>query len=251
LKPLTSLFRHWLSQGRHALGELFFPWFCPLCEAPATDSPFCDSCQENLLQKASAPACGRCALPLGPWSQNQGGCFECRGRPLGFDAALALGPYEGKIRDLCLRLKHEANAWLAPWLAKLLIEARPESREFPPDSWVVPIPLHWRRRWERGYNQAEALASGFARHLSLRLVQPLRRARATPHLADSGRAERARVMRNAFSLRARYHNLTGRTVLLVDDILTTGATCGAAARALKRAGARRVVTLVIGRTEGT
>jgi len=190
-------------------------------------------------------------MPLGPWGNQEGGCWECRGRPLGFDAAIALGPYEGTTRDLCLRLKHERDAWLAPWLVDVLIEARGQLREMPKDTWVVPIPLHWRRRWKRGYNQADALAGGVAHRLSLRRVHPLRRTLATPKLAQAGRSERARLMHDAFQVRRRaVRGLEGRTVLLVDDILTTGATSGAAARALKRAGAKRVVVVVIARAEG-
>jgi predicted amidophosphoribosyltransferase len=113
----------------------------------------------------------------------------------------------------------------------------------------VPVPLHWRRRWQRGYNQAEALARGLAVRLALPVRQPLRRVVSTPHLAQIGRVERARVMRGAFRAE-RTPALAGRPVLLVDDILTTGATCGAAARALKRGGAARVVAVVIGRAEG-
>ena len=111
--------------------------------------------------------------------------------------------------------------------------------------WVVPVPLHWRRRFARGYNQAEALARGVARSLALpNSARPLRRVSATPTLARAGRSERAELMKGAFRARPR-GGLKGRTVLLVDDILTTGATCGAAARALKRAGASRVVVLVV------
>lgn len=229
---------------------LVFPWVCPICEGPGADSPFCESCRSDLVG-ASGLVCERCAMPLGPWSHRGGGCAECRGRPLGFDAAIALGPYDGVIRDLCLRLKQERNAWLAPWLAGVLVDSRAEVRQVPADTWVVPIPLHWKRQWQRGYNQADALARGVSKRLSLRLAHPLRRVRSTPHLAFAGRTERAKVMRDAFEVRRRTAEaLKGRTVLLVDDILTTGATCGAAARALKRAGAVRVVALVIGRAEG-
>ena len=125
-------------------------------------------------------------MPLGPWPDRSGGCFECRGRSLGFDGAIALGPYEGPIRDLCLRLKHERNAWIAPWLAELLVEARAEVRLGPVEACVVPVPLHWWRQWSRGYNQAEALARGLADRLSLRLVRPLRRVKGTPPLAAPG-----------------------------------------------------------------
>jgi ComF family protein len=237
-----------MTEGCRAIEALVFPWECPVCGEPAPDSPFCEGCRRELVE-ASGPVCGRCAMPVGPWSDRSGGCSECRGRALGFDAAVALGPYQGPIRDLCLRLKQERNAWLAPWLADVLVEARAELGRPPEGAWVVPVPLHWRRQWQRGYNQADALARGLARRLSLRLVHPLRRVRATPHLARAGRTERAELMQGAFHARGR-PSPAGRTVFLVDDILTTGATCGAAARALKRAGAARVVAVVVGRAEG-
>ena len=74
--------------------------------------------------RATASVCPRCALSAGPFADLRGGCGSCRDRSLGFDAALALGPYEGELQDLCLRLKHEQNAWLAPWLSDLFVEAR-------------------------------------------------------------------------------------------------------------------------------
>jgi ComF family protein len=247
----SSVIGHWqacLNWWGRAVGALVFPWECQVCGGEAGDSPFCAGCRAELLQ-ASGSACVRCAMPMGPWANREGGCSECRGRALGFDRAVALGPYQGPVRSLCLALKHEPGAWLAPWLADVLAEARGELSGEPKDAWVVPVPLHWRRHWERGYNQADALARGLADHLSLRLRRPLRRVVATPPLATASRTERARLMRDAFRARAT-PALKGRTVLLVDDILTTGATSGAAARALKKAGAARVVAVVVGRAEG-
>jgi ComF family protein len=243
--------RRWMTEGFRAVGALVFPWECPICEAPASDSPFCEACRRELLE-ASGAACWRCAMPVGPWADQAGGCSECRGRSLGFDEAVALGPYQGPVRDLCLRLKQERDAWLAPWLAGVVAEAHSGAlARVPGDAWVVPVPLHWRRQWQRGYNQADALARGLARRLSLRPACPLRRVRATPPLARAGRTERAELLRGAFAVRRREAAaLRGRAVILVDDILTTGATCGAAARALKRAGAARVVAVVIGRADG-
>jgi ComF family protein len=188
-------------------------------------------------------------MPVGPWADTSEGCFDCQGRSLAFDGAVALGRYEGAIRELCLKLKRERNAWLAPWLADLLIDMHGGSLRGCEEAVVVAIPLHWRRQWSRGYNQAEAIASGLARRLRLRIARPLRRARATPPLANLGRTERAATMRHAFESKRRA-SVARKTVLLVDDILTTGATCNAAARALKRAGAVRVIVAVIGRAEG-
>jgi hydroxymethylbilane synthase len=233
-----------------AVDSLLFPSYCPICDADTGGPAFCQACREELLG-ASGPTCPRCAMPVGPYADLTGGCSECRGRSLGFDRAIALGPYQGPIRHLCLNLKLERNAWMARWLAELVVEGRSEALrlELGADSeaWVVPIPLHWRRRLVRGSNQAEALAVGMARSLRLKVRPVLRRVNATPSLASEGRAERAKIMKQAFRARPS-PGLKGRTILLVDDILTTGATCGAAARALKRAGASRVVVVVVGRT---
>ncbi len=196
-------------------------------------------------------ACPRCALHTGPFEDLHGGCSECRGRSLGFDAALALGTYNGAIRELCLSLKNEKNAWLAWWLSGLLVESRRDSlSQLPQTACIVPIPLHWWRRWRRGYNQAEALAYGLGRRLRLPVCRLLRRIAATDRLAPLCPTERYDVMRDAFHVHSS-PRLVGQTVLLVDDVLTTGATSGAAAKALKRAGAARVVVIVIGRAERT
>jgi ComF family protein len=150
-----------------------------------------------------------------------------------------------------LQLKRENNAWLAPWLSNLLVEAREEAfARLPSDTCVVPVPLHWWRELRRGYNQSTALARSLARRLGLPLRQPLRRVMATHRLAAMGPTERREVMRGAFGIR-RAPQISGRTVLLVDDVLTTGATSGAAARVLKQVGAARVVVIVIGRTQRT
>jgi len=116
MRPLTSSMRpilaHGLASCAWAVDDLVFPWICLLCgtEGGALHGPFCTSCRARLLDAAAAAgasACPRCALPIGPHADLRRGCAECRGRSLGFDAALALGPYAESIRDLCLRLKHE------------------------------------------------------------------------------------------------------------------------------------------------
>ena len=111
-----------------------------------------------------------------PFADLRGGCASCRDRSLGFDAAFAMGPYDGALRELCLRLKHEQNAWLAPCLSELLVEARRDAfSNLPSDALVVPVPLHWWRHWRRGYNQAESLAEGVAKRLKLPIHRLLKR----------------------------------------------------------------------------
>ena len=256
--PGPGVLRQILARGLaacgHAVDDLVFPWTCLLCgsEGPGcagrSAPPAGPSCWRR-PPPADEPACPRCALPVGPFADLRGGCAKCRGHSLGFDAALALGPYEGPVRDLCLRLKHERNAWLAPWLCDLLAEARQaDLARLPGDAWVVPVPLHWWRRLRRGYNQAEALAE--------RPGPAARPPRPPP--APAGQVHATLWPRRARpsgwrpcagpSDARRDPGLKGRTILLVDDILTTGATSGAAARALKQAGARRVVVAVLART---
>ncbi len=239
-----------------AIDDLVVPWSCCICGTDAlrlwAQGPFCPDCRAELLDGAGI-ACARCAMSVGPYGRQEGGCIECQGRALGFDAAIALAPYQGPIRELCLRLKHKTNAWFAPWLVDLLLEARPglhdEARAA--EAVVVPVPLHWWRRWQRGYNQSDELADRLASRLGLRASRALRRVRSARKLAGLGRTERARLLHGAFVVRSGFARfVTGRTVFLVDDVLTTGATCGASARALKKAGAKRVVSVVLARSEG-
>lgn len=241
-RSLGRIARDWLD----GLTTLVYAGSCLACDAMTSSGPFCGPCREELLE-TSRNVCPRCALPVGPSAVLAKGCSACRGRPLGFDAALALGPYSGPIRAACLRMKAESGAWLAPWLADLIVERHAATPPAP--GIVVPIALHWRRDWARGYNQAEALARRLSERWRLPLAHALRRVVDTPRLADIGRTERARLMRGAFRVR-RPGAVAGRAVLLVDDILTTGATCGAASRALKRAGAAHVTAVVVARAEG-
>ena len=249
--------RRLLESALGAIDRVAFPVSCAICEAGPMPEPICEDCRAELLG-AAGDACPRCAEPVGPYglaaAEAFGGCSSCRGRRLGFDSAFALGPYEGPIRHLCLRLKHARDAWLGRWLADLIVEARGTAilagldRSGRPPL-VVPVPLHWTRRLTRGGNQAEEIADRLATRLGLKRARGLRRVRPTRKLAGRGRVERARELRGAFRA-DRPKLVEGREVLLVDDILTTGATCGAAARALKRAGASRVVVVVAARAGG-
>ena len=193
----------WLSNLSEALNALVFPWSCALCEMEGVSGPLCKTCREDLLERSAAAkesVCPRCALKVGPFADLRGGCASCRDRALGFDAALAMGAYEGELRDLCLRLKHERNAWLAPCLSELLVEARRDafSDLCSDDALVVPVPLHWWRYWRRGYNQAEALAEGIAKQLKLPIRRSLKRVVGTRRLADLSRTARGEVVRDVF-----------------------------------------------------
>jgi ComF family protein len=247
LRPLFRAGRL-LTQG---LLHLIYPPACWACgQALAPDQgPFCPSCVEVLTRDAF-PACPRCAGTVGPFAHVADGCPACRDVPFAFERVLRLGPYDGQLREAILRLKSQAGEGLAEvlgdlWARHLDAPLRGAGAEV-----VIPVPLHWWRRWTRGYNQSEALAWSVAARLRLP-CRPrwLRRVRNTPQQTLQTPADRKTNVRGAFHSRPR-PGLRGKTVLLVDDVMTTGSTAHEAARALRAAGAARVVVAVLARASG-
>jgi ComF family protein len=233
--------------GRGLL-HLVYPNLCGVCgqALPPDHAPFCAPCRRNLLDDPH-PTCPYCAATVGPYVALEGGCTSCRESRFPFDRALRLGLYEGLLKEVILRLKHASGEGLAELLGRLWAEhAEARLRELGADL-VVPVPLHWWRRWQRGYNQSEALARALAARLHLP-CQPgwLRRIRHTPPQTAQSVTARRENVHNAFRARPRAA-LQRKTVLLVDDVLTTGSTASEAARALRAAGAARVVVAVLAR----
>jgi ComF family protein len=229
-----------------SLLDLVFPPACAACGGEAWESGsrgLCGDCAARLpLLEERCGACARAVGPLAP----PGPCPECRDEDPIADGVLAAWTYEGVPRDLVLALKFRGRLGAAVPLAAGLAGAT-RARDVPGDL-VVPVPLSRRRLRERGYNQAEELARRTARVLGLPCEpRALVRARHTPAQTGLPRAARRRGPRGAF--RARRAAVAERCVLLVDDVLTTGATVRASARALVRAGAVRVVAAIACRTE--
>jgi ComF family protein len=169
----------------------------------------------------------------------------CRLGVNGFDAAYAYGWYEGRLRELIHLFKYGGISSLAGPLGEMTMIAYPRDERF---DLIVPMPMHWWRRWRRGFNQAELLARAVGRRTALPVVNAVRRSRFTAPQASLTNAERRRNVAGAFAVRAP-EQIRGARVLLVDDVLTTGATVGACAAALKRAGAAAVSVLALARTD--
>jgi ComF family protein len=204
--------------------------FCPECEKELTTDPH--------------PTCPRCASTLGPNLAPAPDCGKCRGVPYAFERVIRLGPYDGLRREAVLRMKSGQNEGLAEAVGELWAAEAIGPLKAIGAGAVVPVPLHWRRRWSRGYNQAAALARRLASGLQISLYERwLRRVRSTPFQTGGREARRGNV-RGAFRA-ANDPRLRGQTILLVDDVLTTGSTASVAARALRDAGATRVVVAVL------
>jgi ComF family protein len=226
--------------------HLVYPGACAVCTRPLGDAPgdFCPDCRAALLDDPH-PTCPRCGSTLGSNLPPGDDCSHCRGESFAFERVLRLGPYEGLRRDVILRMKHLHSEGLAEAVGELWSAHAAGRLRAVGASVVVPVPLHWWRRWRRGYNQAAVLARALASGLQIPCRERwLLRVRATPFQSDLPPSARRANVRGAFRAVANPH-LRGQTVLLVDDVLTTGSTASEAARELRAAGAARVVVAVL------
>jgi len=164
---------------------------------------------------------------------------------LGFDAVYCFGSFEGPLRELIHLFKYAGMKALAKPLGAQLAAALPRDQRF---DVVVPMPLHWKRRWQRGFNQSELLARFTARRCGVPMINAVRRVRATRNQAGLSNAKRRGNVSGAFGV-AKPDAIAGRRVLLIDDVMTTGATASACARVLKRAGATSVAVLTLARVD--
>ena len=224
--------------------DLVYAPRCSACDATGMRG-LCTRCSQSLYPIDAA--CPRCAAPIeGPLSLL---CRRCRRRPPPFVAAVAPFRYGGELARALRRLKYRRRPDLARDLAPLCSPALAVLA--PLVDLCVPVPLHWRRRSARGYNQAVELLRFAARGLPLTLDPlSLRRTRATAPQSGLSARERRRNVASAFAVvERRRHRLAGRRVLLFDDVMTTGATMTACARALRHAGAASVLAFCVARAE--
>jgi ComF family protein len=223
--------------------QLLLPQRCALCVAPVADGLLCGACRAALPNLG--PACPRCALPA-PDGATCGGCLA---DPPPFAATLAAHAYAFPVDRLLQALKYQGRLALAEWagaaLAQRARQAVPEQTLRERALLLVPLPLAPARQRQRGFNQARLIAEAAARELALPQADALARPRASAPQAGLPWQERLHNVRGAFVACRR---LDGLDVVLVDDVMTTGATLRAAADAARAAGARRVDCWVVART---
>jgi ComF family protein len=195
---------------------------------------FCMACWGE-VQFLGPGGCSICGVPLEATDADT--CARCLAAPPLIARTRAAVAYEEISKSIALRLKYGRKVALAKTMARFMA---PLAGELPTDSILVPVPLHRRRTWTRGFNQAALVANELSKRLGLRAESGLlRRVRPTPPLKGMSLSQRKRTVQGAFRV-APDADLRERTIVLVDDVLTTGSTSEACAKALQRAGAERV-----------
>ena len=240
------------ADATNALVRIFLAPGCVACAqtlARPLQCPVCEACW-RAVPALSPPWCVRCGDRLSSWRAVGPLCTRCRRRPPRIALARSAGVHDGSLRTIVHAFKYDRCRALARPLARLMAAAGVDVLDGA-DA-VVPVPLHALRAWQRGFNQADDLA----RELDLPVWRVLKRRRHGPPQATLPAAQRHGNVRSAFALRrersarrqARLHN---RVVVLVDDVMTTGATLEACARVLLDAGVRSVRALTVARAVAT
>ncbi len=258
----------WLATGRAVLRRCarpvldgLYPRVCFGCHLPlngpeptnrlALDIWLCHACQDK-LPVIEPPICGVCGEPFSGALPHAFRCWNCEGRKLAFDFATSACRAEGLVREQIHAFKYQGRHELRGLLAALLRRALDDPRLAGQDlsSWLlVPVPLHPWREMMREYNQSWELCLELSRAAGIPAANVLRRVRRTASQAGLDRARRLRNLRGAFALRRpvpwrRAPDLAGRSILLVDDVLTTGSTCHECARVLRREGGVEKVVVI-------
>jgi ComF family protein len=229
--------------------DFALPPRCPGCGIIVEDQHrFCLQCWQS-LHFLGAPCCARCGLPFEYHAGEGAECGACIADPPRFDRLRAGVAYGDVARMVALKLKYSGRPGVAETMAQLM--SRHVDRQ-DASALLVPVPLHRWRIWKRGYNQSALIASALARRTGLvTQLALIERIKATPPLKGMNRRERAAAVRGAFRVDETSAQIaSGRTIILIDDVFTSGATANACAQVLKRRGAARVDVLCWARVVG-
>jgi ComF family protein len=234
-----------------ALVSVLFPAPCRVCHQPlstASRIPVCPACLAA-VRRIAPPLCLMCGRPFSPAAATVAEpiCHDCVRNLYHFDLARSFARYDSAMEHILLLLKYDPVAPLATWLAARLEEVVRSEPALAEVDWIVPIPLDRGRLRQRGYNQAELIARPLARSLGRPLATDLlRRLRSRPPKLKLSRRERWDTVRGAFEASSPARVDRSR-ILLVDDVLTSGATLDACAHALLSAGAAAVHAVTVAR----
>ena len=245
VSQLAGLARQTWRATVEGINQLLWPPVCANCSesVAAADLDLCQACWDQLLTCTAGEYCPRCGRDASRYGLVAGACPACQSETLHFDGIARAGVYVEALQRMILAFKN-GRSELDAMLGRLADAAFQGCSFYDRIDLFVPVPLHWTRRLSRGYNQSHLLAKRL-NHPTARICPDLVRVRRTkPQPAAATPAARARNVRKAFAVRPD-HRFAGKTVCLIDDIKTTGATLNECARTLKDAGATDVYALAL------
>jgi len=233
------------------IADLLLPSRCALCgivDHAASDggNAYCPTCIEQLTP-SPINRCRRCAAEIGPFAKSDDGCVHCRNRTLRFSRVVCLGMYEGSLRKALLAAKWSHSAVRLKSLGSLLANARSQELGEKKYDRIVPIPQHWRQRMMRNFNPAlligNELASRMKIECNVHLLKRTGQTRPQKRISVNQRFSNQNGTLAVTDSQA----VRGKHILIVDDVLTTGATCSEAGKVLKAAGAKSCSVAVLAR----
>lgn len=248
---MNAILSHYLTKARPVIAtaiDMLFPARCAACrESVGRHGALCVPCWQNMAF-ISAPYCHKCGVPFEYTIGEKALCGRCMQHKPAYTEARAVMRYDENSRSHILALKYGDKTQLAPiygeWLMRIALEYKHRAH------YILPVPLYYTRLLGRRYNQAALLAYALAKYMDLPVLpDSLVRIRKTPKQAGFTRRQREDNVRGAFRVREKKRDqLKGKSVILVDDVMTTGATLEACARNLHDAGVRDVYVVTIART---
>lgn len=236
-------------RGFRKVLDFIFPQNCIVCDGKIQEHFLCPACRAD-IEFIRQPHCFQCGVPADlsyAYPHEEFVCGVCRKSPYQFDQARSLGFYDTVLRTIIHHFKYRRQMGVLPEMDLLLKKYFEENPGFGQGFTVSPVPLHFNKMKGRGFDQAFLIARQVAKVLKLPLEAGLlRRVRETSPQATMTRTERARNIKGAFEVN-RPELVVGKSVLLVDDVFTTGATVNEAAKVLKKNGASQVHVFTLGR----
>lgn len=228
--------------------DIVYPRSCAGCRAASPEnSPYlCWDCQASILF-VQPPFCSQCGDPVSGYIDHEYICSFCADNHPAFDKARSVARYEGVVRQMLRDLKYNDAVWYARDLARMLEICARAHYDVSAIDVISAVPLYGSRQRQRGYNQSKVLAAELAKLMHKPFISKgFRRTRPTPTQTDLTAGERLANVKDAFTAASRGW-IEGKRILLIDDVMTTGATVHEASRALKNSGAARVYALTVAR----
>lgn len=229
--------------------DLMFPRNCPLCSRTLDERDegcVCPVCLAA-FKRIEPPMCHWCGRPVHGAITDEFVCTQCVGRKLHYDRALSAVLADARMLDVIHRFKYQRELYFGPHMAQLLIECAARHVDWSKVDAIIPVPLHPRKERHREFNQAHVLTQALGAEFGKPVVTGiLHRVLDTPSQTFLNAEERQKNLRDAFRA-TKPDEFSGRTLVLVDDVYTTGSTSNACARELKKAGATSVLVLTLAR----